>query len=98
MSFTLPYLLNAPYASLQSKVGFIYGSMAFCTLVFTFFFVPECKGKSLEQIDLMFHEHVPIRKFKSYESDERLENMMRKDIEEGPVSEVIVGGGDEMKR
>ncbi|KAK1479981.1 sugar transporter [Colletotrichum cuscutae] len=28
VNFTLPYLLNAPYAALQSKVGFIFGTIA----------------------------------------------------------------------
>ncbi|TVY82030.1 Hexose transporter HXT13 [Lachnellula suecica] len=79
VSFTLPYLLNAPYANLGSKVGFIYGSMALCTLIFTFFFVPECKGKSLEEIDLMFHERVPLRKFQSYQAEEKLETVIQKE-------------------
>ncbi|KAL4868254.1 hypothetical protein BDV12DRAFT_197476 [Aspergillus spectabilis] len=33
-SFTTPYLLNAPYANLHPKVGFILGSIACCSLVF----------------------------------------------------------------
>lgn len=79
VSFTLPYLLNAPYANLGSKVGFVYGSMALCTLVFTFFFVPECTGKSLEEVDLMFHERVPLRKFKSYRAEQKLERVIEKE-------------------
>ncbi|GJC79624.1 MFS transporter fmqE [Colletotrichum liriopes] len=63
VNFTLPYLLNAPYAALQSKVGFIFGSIAACSAVFVFFCVPECKGRSLEDIDRMFHEGVPVRHF-----------------------------------
>lgn len=66
-------MLNTPYGNLKSKVGFIYGSMAFCALVFTFFFVPECKGKSLEEIYLMFMEKVPIRQFGTYKSEGLLE-------------------------
>lgn len=79
VSFTLPYLLNAPYANLHSKVGFIYGSMAVCTLLFTFFLVPECKGKSLEEIDLMFQEGVPLRRFGSYQASARLGDVMGKE-------------------
>ncbi|KAF9880843.1 sugar transporter [Colletotrichum karsti] len=63
VNFTLPYLLNAPYAALQSKVGFIFGSIAVCSALFVFFCVPECKGRSLEEIDRMFHEGVPVRHF-----------------------------------
>lgn len=49
-------------------MGFIFGSVAICSLGFTWLFVPECKGKSLEQIDLMFNEGVPLRKFGSYQA------------------------------
>jgi SP family sugar:H+ symporter-like MFS transporter len=61
VNFTIPYLL----ARLGSKVGFIFGSFSFCAMVFTYFCVPECKGKSLEEIDLLFHEGVSLRKFGS---------------------------------
>lgn len=44
-----------------------FGSIAVAALIFIVFFVPECKGKSLEQLDLMFHNGVPLRKFGSYE-------------------------------
>lgn len=64
VSFSIPYLLDAPYADLGSKVGFIFGSFACCCCVFTWFFVPECSGKTLEQIDELFLENVPIRQFK----------------------------------
>ncbi|KAJ3958450.1 hypothetical protein N0V92_004967 [Colletotrichum tropicale] len=63
VNFTLPYLLNKPYAGLQSKVGFIFGSIAVCSALFVFLCVPECKGRSLEEIDRMFHEGVPVRRF-----------------------------------
>lgn len=63
VNFTLPYLLNAPYAALQSKVGFIFGSIAVCSALFVFFCVPECKERSLEEIDRMFHDGVPVRHF-----------------------------------
>lgn len=63
ISFSLPYLLNAPYANLGAKVGFIFGSTAFCAIIFSIIGIPECKGKTLEEIDNLFLEGVPIRKF-----------------------------------
>ncbi|KAF2170476.1 hypothetical protein M409DRAFT_64209 [Zasmidium cellare ATCC 36951] len=50
-------------------VGFIYGAIAVCGLVFVLLCIPECKGKSLEQIDLLFEQGVPLRKFKHYHDD-----------------------------
>jgi hypothetical protein len=35
-------------------------------VVFVWFFLPETKDRTLEEIDEMFHARVPARKFKSY--------------------------------
>ncbi len=69
ITFTLPYLLNAPYAALGPKVGFVYGSFCAATLVVTYLFVPEMKNRSLEEIDEMFEAKLPARKFGTYVSN-----------------------------
>jgi hypothetical protein len=48
---------------LGSKVGFIFGAVALLSLVFTYFCVPECKGKTLEQVDWLFNNGVRLRDF-----------------------------------
>ena len=63
VSFTAPYLLNAPYADLGGKVGFIYGSLMVVFTALTFMFVPEMRGRSLEEIDSLFAQKVPTRIF-----------------------------------
>jgi MFS family permease len=67
VTFSIPYLLDDSYAGLHSKVGFIFGSIAVCACVFTYLCVPDCQGKSLEEVDRLFHEGVPVRKFKDYQ-------------------------------
>ena len=57
-SFTVPYLLNAPYANLGSKVGFIYGCFSALAALYVFFFIPELKNRSFEEVDILFHEKV----------------------------------------
>ncbi|KUL82581.1 hypothetical protein ZTR_09361 [Talaromyces verruculosus] len=69
VNFTIPYLLYAPYADLGSKVGFIFGGLSFCAMMFTYFCVPECKGKSLEEIDVLFHQGLSVRKFGSFKGE-----------------------------
>jgi SP family sugar:H+ symporter-like MFS transporter len=64
ISFTIPYLLNAPYANLGAKVGFIYGSTTVLSVVCAYLFIPEMKGLSLEQINVLFRDGVPTRRFK----------------------------------
>ncbi|KAM0370034.1 hypothetical protein ACHAPY_010713 [Fusarium culmorum] len=60
-TFTLPYLMNPGYANLGAKVGFIYGSFAYVACIWAFFYYPELKGRSLEEIDLMFEERILAR-------------------------------------
>ncbi|KAJ2984954.1 hypothetical protein NUW58_g5795 [Xylaria curta] len=64
-TFATPYLLDAPYANLGAKVGFIYGGATAFAIVFAFFCVPECSGKTLEEIDRLFLDKVSVRDFGS---------------------------------
>lgn len=73
VSFTLPYLLDAPYADLGAKVGFIYGSITVVSSVVAYFMVPEMKGRSLEEVDQLFEARVPLRKFRQAKLEEDLE-------------------------
>ncbi|KAH8702208.1 general substrate transporter [Talaromyces proteolyticus] len=63
VNFAVPYLVFADEADLGSRVGFIFGAVALLSLVFTFFCVPECKGKTLEQVDWLFNNNVRLRDF-----------------------------------
>ncbi|THU82598.1 general substrate transporter [Dendrothele bispora CBS 962.96] len=70
VSFTLPYLLNPPYANLQARVGYIYGSIAAVAMIYSIFFVPETKGRSLEELDELFERKpsIPAWKFRTTET------------------------------
>ncbi|TCD71863.1 hypothetical protein EIP91_003206 [Steccherinum ochraceum] len=56
LSFATPYLVNPGpgNANLGVKVFFLWGSTCFCCTVFAFFCIPETKGLSLEQVDLLY--------------------------------------------
>ncbi|GKZ39285.1 hypothetical protein AbraIFM66950_012229 [Aspergillus brasiliensis] len=75
VTFTLPYLLDDGYAALHAKVGFIFGSLAVVAAVFTYFYVPDCRGKSLEEVDRFFHEGVPVRHFSQMTKVDELEHL-----------------------
>lgn len=57
-------------------------------LVFVYFCVPECKGKTLEQVDFLFNQGVPIRQFGKVDAAE----MMRATQEEDGLGKVHSDG------
>lgn len=58
--------MDDAYAGLGPRVGFIFGTVAFVAVSFSWFCVPECSGRTLEEIDRLFLEGVPIRSFKTH--------------------------------
>jgi len=63
IGYATPFLVNKVpgSAGLESKVFFIWGSTCFCCIVFTYFCIPETKGLSLEQIDMMYQNTSPLK-------------------------------------
>ncbi|KAI0669630.1 general substrate transporter [Trametes maxima] len=62
VSFISPYLANSGPgdAGLGVKIFFIWGSTTSISGVFTYFCVPETKGLSLEQVDLLYRHSTPL--------------------------------------
>jgi len=81
IGYATPYLVNPSTtglngikaANLGVKVFFIWGGTCLGCFVFTYFFVPETKGLSLEQIDLLYQRSSII------ESDKYRREMLEKD-------------------
>lgn len=67
-SFSTPYLINSAYANLGGKLGYIYGVINALVVVGVFFFIPELKGRSLEEVDQLFASGAGLRKFKTVET------------------------------
>lgn len=61
MNFAIPYLVNPDEANLKGKVGFIFGGLGALGTIWAFFFVPELKGRTFREIDMMFQNRVPPR-------------------------------------
>lgn len=59
----MPHLVFPDHVGLDSKVGFIFGGVVLLSFAFVYFCVPECKGKTLEQIDWLFSNGVALRDF-----------------------------------
>ena len=52
-------------ANLGGKCGYVWAGTAFFCLILAYFFVPEMKGRSYREIDILFNRHVPARKWKN---------------------------------
>lgn len=62
-SFSLPYIINPDQANLGGKVAFIFGALLIFADIFVFFYYPELKGRSFEEIDALFARGVKPRHF-----------------------------------
>jgi SP family general alpha glucoside:H+ symporter-like MFS transporter len=64
-----PYMLNPTAGDWKGKTGFFWGGCALVFFVWTFFRLPETKGRNFEELDILFAKRVPARDFKKYEVD-----------------------------
>ncbi|KAL4798785.1 general substrate transporter [Aspergillus venezuelensis] len=67
ISYINPFVQDEP-GNLGSKVGFVYGSFSVIAAVFVWFCLPECSGRSFEELDEMFQQGVQAWRFKSYQT------------------------------
>ncbi|EHL01872.1 putative High-affinity glucose transporter RGT2 [Glarea lozoyensis 74030] len=68
VTYVSPYLQNKGYGNLQGNIGFVWGGLSALSLAFVIFYVPELKGRSLEELDDMFQQKVSVFKFGKYRS------------------------------
>lgn len=65
-TFTAPYFINPDSLNWSAKYGYIWFPSCFIGLVFVFMFLPETKGRTLEEIDEMFEARLGARKFRGH--------------------------------
>lgn len=66
MTITVPYMINPDEGNLRGKTGFIFAFFSALAFVWTYFCLPETKGRSYEELDHMFEQKIPARKFCKY--------------------------------
>ncbi|EXJ79831.1 hypothetical protein A1O3_08116 [Capronia epimyces CBS 606.96] len=54
VSLSVPYLINTDEANLGAKVGFIFGALCLLGFLWAYRYLPETKGRSLEELDELF--------------------------------------------
>ncbi|KAK3948479.1 hypothetical protein QBC32DRAFT_381364 [Pseudoneurospora amorphoporcata] len=63
--FFSPYFIDSDKLNWGPTYGYIWGGSNLILAVWTWVFVPETKGRSLEQLDELFEERVGARQFSS---------------------------------
>jgi len=61
------YVLNPTAGNLKGKAAFIPAGFILLIIVWSYFRLPETRGKTFEELDILFSKKVPSRKFKDYE-------------------------------
>ncbi|KAK6208615.1 mfs sp general alpha glucoside:h+ symporter [Colletotrichum tabaci] len=62
--FLSTYMLNSTGVDLGGKCGYVWGATGFFCFVVSYFFLPEMKGRSFREIDILFKRRVPARQWK----------------------------------
>ncbi|KAK8113373.1 hypothetical protein PG984_013899 [Apiospora sp. TS-2023a] len=58
-----PYMVSPVEWNWRGKCGFFWGSTAFLVFLWSYFRLPEIKGRTYEEIDILFSNKVSARKF-----------------------------------
>ncbi|KAH8424580.1 hypothetical protein N8T08_001121 [Aspergillus melleus] len=64
-----PYMLNPGAWDWGNYAGFFWGGLCFCCIIYTYFRVPEPKGRSFAELDVLFERGISARKFASTRVD-----------------------------
>ncbi|EME46958.1 hypothetical protein DOTSEDRAFT_145251 [Dothistroma septosporum NZE10] len=62
--FLASYMLNPTGGDLGGKCGYVWGATGLICLVVAYFQLPEMKGRSYREIDIMFKRKIPARQWK----------------------------------
>ena len=92
-TFTAPYFINPASLNWGPRYGYIWFPSCVIAAAWVFFFLPEVKNRTLEEIDEMFEAHLPARKFKTYKCKGVLTTLdaeARKSIEKEHRVEVLM--------
>ncbi|KAI1754641.1 general substrate transporter [Xylaria castorea] len=94
-----PYMVDKDKGNLGAKVFYIWGTLCATAFVYTWFLVPETKGLTLEQVDIMLVETTPRTSAKwtphiTYAADTGFAEASGQE----PLDEDVDGYGDETGR
>ncbi|EMR68743.1 putative mfs alpha-glucoside protein [Eutypa lata UCREL1] len=78
----LPYAMSPTEANWGAKTGFLFAGLSTFVVLWSIFYLPESKGRTFEELDILFKRKVPARKF----ADTDLIDFDREDVIDGVVA------------
>ncbi|EAU39619.1 hypothetical protein ATEG_00973 [Aspergillus terreus NIH2624] len=81
-----PYFMNPTAWNASGKTGFFWGGTALLVFIWAFFRLPEPKGRTYAELDILFTKRTPARKFASTQVDPYA-------LVESPSQEGLIRGG-----
>ncbi|GES59667.1 Sugar transporter [Aspergillus terreus] len=81
-----PYFMNPTAWNASGKTGFFWGGTALLVFIWAFFRLPEPKGRTYAELDILFAKRTPARKFASTHVDPYA-------LVESPSQEGLIRGG-----
>ena len=99
-SILTPYMLNSDQWNWGAKTGLFWGGLAAISLVWAYFDLPETKGRTFAELDELFHQRVPARKFNSTHVEPLSRETITKDMDVNPEVwlETIEEGDTDIKK
>lgn len=73
----IPYAMDVDEANWGGKLGFLFAGTTLLCLAYCYFFLPETKGRTFEELDILFQRRVPSPKFKQYQIDMTVDSQGR---------------------
>jgi sugar porter (SP) family MFS transporter len=70
MNIVVPYMVNPDKANLRGKVGFVFGGACLLGTVWSYFYIPELKGRTFQEIDILFQNKVSPRQMGKYDIED----------------------------
>lgn len=67
VTFSIPYILGPP-GNFGAGLGWLLGGNSVLAVIFAIFFVPELKGRSLEEVDELFEAKLWAWQFHKYQT------------------------------
>jgi MFS family permease len=59
----MPYTLNSDQANWRGKAGFLFGGVSFVCCIWSWLRIPESRGLTFEELDILFERRIPLRQF-----------------------------------